>query len=170
MFSMDLPARLQAARESRWQRVLLNMLLPWMVPFNQPHGFRARPLSGGGVAVHIPFWRVNRNHIRGLHACAMATAAEFCCGLALLEKVDLRKHRMIMANLQMDYHYQGKTSAVARCVPDAGEIQRKLGILDTEGSVTLTLEVPIADVDGKHLATGRITWQLKPWSRVRTPT
>ena len=34
--------------------------------------------------------------------------------------------------------------------------------------VLYTAEVPLHDVSGNHLATGRITWQIKDWGQVRT--
>ncbi|MDQ3101069.1 MAG: DUF4442 domain-containing protein, partial [Bacteroidota bacterium] len=96
---MDLPGSLKKARHSAISRWWLNMLLQWSIPFNAPHGFRVVPLIEGGMRVDIPFWRVNRNHIRGIHACALATAAEMCSGLSLLEHLDPGKYRLIMRSL-----------------------------------------------------------------------
>ncbi|MCC7503423.1 MAG: DUF4442 domain-containing protein, partial [Flavobacteriales bacterium] len=77
---MKLPEMLSNARTSGLSRAWLNFILPWMIPFNRPHGFKVVPLPEGGISVYIPYWRINRNHIKGIHACAMATAAEMCSG------------------------------------------------------------------------------------------
>ncbi len=92
---MQLAPLLQKARTSRIARWWLNGLLRWMIPFNRPHGFKVTPLQAGGIRVDIPYWRINHNHIKGIHACALATAAEYCSGLALLEKLDAKQYRLI---------------------------------------------------------------------------
>jgi acyl-coenzyme A thioesterase PaaI-like protein len=166
---MHLPSLLRKARHSAFTRWWMNMALDHMIPFNAPHGFRVRPLPEGGIRVHIPYWRVNRNHIKGIHACAMATAAEMCSGLSLLEQLDPKQYRLIMRSLHMAYHYQAKQPAHATCVPSAEEIQAKaIGPLRTQEAIDFTSTVELHDRSGNHLATGTVTWQVKEWSKVRT--
>jgi acyl-coenzyme A thioesterase PaaI-like protein len=114
---MNLPSALANARTSGLSRAWLNFILPWMIPFNRPHGFKVVPLPEGGISVQIPYWRINRNHIKGIHACALATAAEMCSGLSVLEHLDPKHYRLIMRSLHMDYHYQAKMNAVAPVLP-----------------------------------------------------
>lgn len=162
----DLIARARTSAISNWW---LNAILRWKIPFNRPHGFRVEPMKDGGIKVHVPYWRVNRNHIRGIHACAMATAAEYCSGLALLEHLDPTRFRLIMKTLHMDYHYQAKARAMAFYVPDTVTLEREvLGPLKRGEAVLFTAVVELHDVHQNHLATGHITWQVKSWSRVRT--
>ncbi len=150
-------------------RLLLNALLRFKIPFNQPHGFRVEPLKEGGIKVHIPYWRINRNHIKGIHACALATAAEYCSGLALLEHLDAAKYRLIMKSLHMDYHYQAKAHAHAVFAPSEAEIvQQVIEPLKSTDAVLYTARVELHDVKTNHLATGLITWQVKDWEKVRT--
>ncbi len=166
---MDLPALIRRSRTSGLSRWWLNALLRWKIPFNQPHGFRLEPMPQGGITVHIPYWRINRNHIKGIHACALATAAEYGCGLALLEHLDAKKYRLIMKSLHMDYHYQAKTDAQAVFAPSGEEINAKVLVpLETNDAVLYTGTVELHDVKGNHLATGLITWQVKAWEKVRT--
>ena len=168
---MDLAGTIRSARSSGISRWWLNTLLRWKIPFNRPHGFRVEPLPDGGIKVHIPYWRINRNHIRGIHACALATAAEYCSGLALLEHLDAAKYRLIMKSLRMDYHYQAKAHAHAEFVPDAQEIAGAvIGPLKTSEAVLFLAVVELHDVKANHLATGRIEWQVKAWEMVRTKT
>ncbi len=160
---------LVSARTSALSRWWLNGLLRWMIPFNQPHGFRVEPMKAGGIKVHVPYWRINRNHIKGIHACALATAAEYCSGLALLEHLDPKKYRLIMKSLHMDYHYQAKANACAVFAPGAEDIGSHITEpLLTSAAVLYTAIVELHDVKANHLATGHITWQVKEWGRVRT--
>ncbi len=166
---MHLPTLLNKARSSWLQRGLLNTVLPFMIPFNRPHGFRVVPLREGGIRVEIPYWRINRNHIKGIHACALATAAEMCSGLSVLEQLDPRKYRLIMRELRMQYHYQAKQKSWATCVPSAQDIERSVvEPLQDRESVDYASTVELHDKAGNHLATGTITWQVKAWDKVRT--
>lgn len=166
---MHLPSLLTNARSSGLSRWWLNAVLPWMIPFNRPHGFKVWPLKEGGISVRIPYWRINRNHIQGIHACALATAAEMCSGLSVLEQLDPRKYRLIMRSLHMEYHYQAKEAAVAVCVPAAERIRSEvMEPLRTADRIDHTSTVEVHDRSGKHLATGIITWQVKEWEKVRT--
>lgn len=166
---MNVPALLSKARHSSVQRWWTNFIFPWIVPFNRPHGFKILPLKTGGISVEIPYWRINQNHIRGMHACALATAAEMCSGLSVLELVDPKEYRMIMRTLRMEYHYQAKKRTTATCVPTAREIEEQVvGPLQAADSVDYTNTVLLKDSAGNHIATGTVTWQVKPWSKVRT--
>lgn len=166
---MHLTSLLKNARTSPITRWWMNIILTWKIPFNSPHGFEVIPLKGGGIKVMIPFWRVNRNHIRGIHACALATAAEMCSGLALLEHLDPKKYRLIMRSLKMEYHFQAKKKAFAMCIPSIEKIQRSVIIpLREQPSIEYESTVRVEDADGAHLATGTITWQVKDWEKVRT--
>lgn len=166
---MDLPLLLERSRTSAWARWWLNAGLRWMIPFNRPHGFRVVPLPTGGIRVDVPYWRVNRNHIKGIHACCLATAAEYCSGLALMEHLDPKRYRIIMKSMTMDYHYQAKTGAYAQFAPSAQELDDHLfQPLRTGEPVLYIAEVPLHDAGGNYLATGHITWQIKDWGQVRT--
>jgi acyl-coenzyme A thioesterase PaaI-like protein len=121
------------------------------------------------MQVRIPWWRVNRNHIRGIHACALATGAELCSGLSLLEHIDPKRYRLIMRSLHMDYHYQAKTAATATASPAAEDIARQvLQPLESGGTVDHVSRVELHDAQGNHLASATITWQVKRWDQVRT--
>ena len=167
--TMHLPTLLQKARTSSFTRWKLNALLPWMIPFNRPHGFKVVPLKEGGISVRIPYWRINRNHIKGIHACCLATAAEMCSGLSVLEQLDPRQYRLIMRSLHMEYRYQARQAAVATCAPAAAHIaDTMVRPLATQEAVDHTSTVELHDRSGNHLATGTITWQVKKWDKVRT--
>ena len=166
---MHLPTLLSKARNSGFTRWWLNAVLPWTVPFNRPHGFKVVPLTTGGISVLIPNWRINRNHINGIHACALATAAEMCSGLSVLGRLDPKKYRLIMRGLHMEDHYQAKKPAIASCAPSSAEIEEQVvSPLLGQDAVDYTSTVMVNDTSGNHLATGTVTWQVKEWGKVRT--
>lgn len=166
---MDLARLIDRARTSSLYRRGLNLALGWMIPFNRPHGLRVHPIPSGGIRVEIPFRRANRNHIRGIHACCLATAAEFCSGLALMEHVDPKRYRIIMKEIRMEYHYQAKAGAFAEFAPSPELLDEKLKRpLEAGEPVLFVAQVPVHDRSGNHLATGEITWQIKDWAHVRT--
>ena len=160
---------LEKARTSPFYRRLVSWGLDRMVPFNKPHGFRIVEVSEDHLKVLLPYRRKNFNHIRGLHACALATISEFTTGLLLLTKLDQKKYRLIMKRLEMEYHYQGKMDATATYFLDEAWLQREVyAPLQTQESVLIICEVKIHDVQGNHLTTGQVHWQIKDWTKVRS--
>ena len=166
---MDLKAVMSKANASGVHRWLLNMALNRMVPFNSPHGFKVVETGDGYLKTLLPYRKKNFNHIRGLHACALATISEFTTGLLLLTRLDQKKYRLIMQRLEMDYHYQGKMDAVATFSISDEWLQEKIYTpLRTDDSVVVVCEIKIHDVKGNHLTTGHVHWQIKDWEKVKT--
>jgi len=166
---MELQNVLARAKESRFYRFLLNFALNRMIPFNKPHGFEIVDVGDSRIRVRLPYKRRNLNHIRGLHACALATVTEFTSGLMLLSKLNARKYRLIMQRLEMDYHYQGKTDAFAEFAVDDEWLEQHIyNPLQLNDSVVVTCEVKINDDANNHLTTGKVFWQIKDWQKVKT--
>lgn len=166
---MDLSNLVERARHSRFYQWLLNRGLDRMIPFNGPHGFHIVEIDEHAIKTRIPYRRKNFNHIRGLHACALATISEFTTGFMLIRKLDPKKYRLIMQRMEMDYHYQGKMDAFAAfsATPEWLE-QNIITPLQHQEAVVVPCEVKIHDAQGNHLTTGKIFWQIKDWSKVRT--
>nr|PZN47528.1 MAG: DUF4442 domain-containing protein [Bacteroidota bacterium] len=166
---IDLKRAVERARTSSFQLRLLNLALDRMVPFNKPHGFRIVEIGDDHITTLIPYRKRNFNHIRGLHACALATLSEFTTGFLLLTKLDARKYRLIMQRLEMDYHYQGKMNSMATySITEETMQQQIIEPLKTQDSVVIVCEVKIHDEAGNHLTTGKVHWQIKDWQKVRT--
>jgi acyl-coenzyme A thioesterase PaaI-like protein len=164
-----LPGLLRRARTSRPWLAVLNRVLWWTIPFNRPHRIRIEALAEGEVRTVVPYRRASFNHLKGVHACAIATAAEFSSGLLLLTLLDPARYRLIMARLETDYLYQGKTDLVAATRLSRTELaDRVLGPLQSRDTQHLTLPTEVHDRAGNLVARARITWQVKAWSQVRT--
>lgn len=160
---------IEKAKSSKRHLKLLNFALARKIPFNKPHGFEVVELGDRSVKVLIPYRKRNFNHIRGLHACALATISEYSTGMVLLNTLNPKEYRIIMQRMEMDYHYQGKIDAYAYFEATEAWLQTEvLEPLKSRESVVVKCEVKIHDAQGNHLTTGNIYWQVKNWSRVKT--
>jgi len=155
------------AKFSHFYLWLLNRLLSRMIPFNMGHGYTITQFDDEEVKCTLPLKRNNLNHIRGLHACALATLAEFTTGFRLLTKLDVKKYRIIMEKIEMEYFYQGKTNAYATYRVDDQWVEEKvLNPLQNKDAVIVDCEIEIHDAWQNHLCTGRVSWQVKEWEKV----
>src|SRR6187399_3263209 len=155
---------LQKARTSAFYRKLLNWSLDRKVPFNKPHGFEIVEIGDYHLKTRIPYKRKNFNHIRGLHACALATISEFTTGFLLLTKLDGKKYRLIMQRLEMDYHYQGKMDSFAQFSVTPEWLETYVyAPLKSQDAIIVPCEVRIQDGKNNHLTTGKVFWQIKNW-------
>lgn len=164
------PAKIiEKAKHSSIYLKLLNWSLSQMIPFNKPHGFSIVSIGDYHLKTLIPFKRKNMNHIRGLHACALATISEFTTGFLLASKLDAKKYRLIMQRLEMDYLYQGKMDATAEFVISEKWFEEHIyNPLKINDAIVIPCEIRILDAAGNHLTTGKIFWQIKNWSKVKT--
>jgi acyl-coenzyme A thioesterase PaaI-like protein len=166
---VNLNSAVEKAKHSSFYRRILNALLDRMVPFNSPHKFRIMEIGDFHLKTLIPYRRKNLNHIKGLHACALATVSEFTTGFMLLSKLDAKKYRLIMKRLEMEYHYQGKVDAVATFSISEDWLKESIyDPLKEQESVVIPCEVKIFDIQNNHLTTGNVYWQIKDWQKVKT--
>lgn len=166
------PAQImEKAKSSSRHLSLLNFGLARMIPFNKPHRFKIIEIGDDFVKVKIPYRKYNFNHIKGIHACALATASEYSTGLVLLNKLNAKKYRIIMQKMEMQYHYQGKMDVIVSYkLTDEWLNKHIISPLETADSVVVYCEVEAHDLEGNHLSTGCIHWQIKPWDKVKTKT
>ncbi len=157
------------AQTSAFYRGILNWSLGRLIPFNRPHRIRVLDVSPNHLRTSLPYVRRNMNHIRGLHACALATVSEFTTGFLLVSRLDGSKYRLIMQRIEMDYHYQGKMDATAEfSAPDDWMRTNVYEPLQTQPAIVVVCEVKTYDTAGNHLTTGKVHWQIKAWDKVRT--
>jgi len=166
---MDLQRVFQQANNSSFHRILLNWTLNQMIPFNKPHQFEILEVEKFRLKVLLPYKKRNLNHIRGLHACALATISEYTTGLLLISNLDAKKYRLIMQRMEMDYHYQGKVDAIAEFQLSLEWMEENIyEPLRNSDAVIVPCEIKIHDVKGNHLTTGKVFWQVKDWQKVKT--
>lgn len=169
LIMFNLTSLSEKAKHSSFHRWMFNVLMGFIVPFNRPHKFRIVEVGDHHLKVLLPYRKKNLNHIRGLHACALATLTEFTSGLLLILKLGMSDYRIILKRLTIDYHYQGKMDAVAEFTLTEEWIEQNIKrVLLHNESAVINCEVKIYDVKGNHLTTGVAEWQLKDWRKVRT--
>ncbi|MGF1636542.1 MAG: DUF4442 domain-containing protein [Cyclobacteriaceae bacterium] len=155
------------ARHSKVYLWLLNAGLSRFIPFNRPHGIKVVNIEQHKIKTLLPFRKPNLNHIKGLHACALATLSEFTTGLLLIYNLDPAKYRLILKHLDITYVYQGKSDAYAEFSIDAQWLNEKVvQPLESSPAVFVLTEVKIHDSTGNHLTTAKVEWQIKSWSKV----
>jgi acyl-coenzyme A thioesterase PaaI-like protein len=160
---------IERAKHSKFYLWLLNLGLSRMIPFNKPHGFSILEIGDYHIKILLPYKRKNLNHIRGLHACALATISEYATGLLLISKLGFDTYRIIMRRLEMDYHYQGKMDAVAHFTISESWLQEHIyEPLKLHDAAMIICEIKIYDNQNNHLTTGKVHWQIKEWKRVKT--
>ncbi|MDF1655758.1 MAG: YiiD C-terminal domain-containing protein [Coxiellaceae bacterium] len=159
---------LKQAQTSKFKLWLLNRVALRMIPFNNQHGFIIKKITDESLETYAPYQRRNFNHLKGIHACGLATIGELSAGMLLLSIFDPTKYRVIMSHLEIDYHYQAKMPTRSIAEMKQPEQQELLGKLDSGEAILKKMESNLYDDDNNHVATAHTTWQLKPWSKVKT--
>lgn len=166
---MDLSPHVEKAKASSFGLKKLNFGLSRIIPFNRPHRIKLIEITDDRVRSMIPYRKKNLNHIKGIHACGMATAAEFASGFLLLTKLGTKEYRLIMESLEAKYHYQAKEDVTATF--EASEqwfLENILTPLESADKIYVKCEILLHDASGNHVATTYTNWQIKKWSKVKT--
>jgi acyl-coenzyme A thioesterase PaaI-like protein len=165
----QLETYLVRAQKSKFWLWVLNKALHRLIPFNAPHNIRLVEIGEQGVKSMIPYKRLNLNHIKGIHACGLATVAEFTSGLVLLRNLNPADYRLIMESIEVKYHFQAKSSAIASFEITKERVQNEIiEPLKTEDAVFVRCEIPVHDADQNLLCTVYTNWQIKSWKKVKT--
>lgn len=161
-----LESLLQGAEGSSFGLKKLNVVLQRVIPFNRPHRVRVVSVSESQVETMLPYRKSNLNHLKGVHACAIATLAEYTSGLYLLRKVGSSGYRLIMKSIHVEYHYQAKTDIFARFGMDDAVYRSTVIVpLERDGLVLEHFKVEVHDAKDNHIATATMEWQLKDWKK-----
>ncbi len=145
---------------------ILNKGLNRIIPFNAPHKFYIDKIDLNNIQVNIPYIRKNLNHLKGVHACALATASEYACGFLLISRLSPSNYRLIMRNMHVDYVKQGKENLKVKFNLSEDrllEIKRRLEV--SQQSLEI-FEVEIRNAKGDLISIAELEWQLKEWKMV----
>jgi len=170
MSSFDLfPKLIQRAKRSGFWLFILNFLLGRVVPFNRSHRFKLVEISDNLVRATVPYRRSNQNHIRGTHACALATVAEFSAGFLLMQNFPPAHYRLIMSRMDVEYKYQAKMRVISESRLSSEQRESQiLKPLETASSVDIKIRSDLIDDSGNCIAVAHTFWQIKQWNAVRT--
>lgn len=157
-------------RSETLPKVVLNTIFAYAIPFNKPHSFRITELTGENSQVFIPYRRRNFNHVRGVHACALATGAEFASGLLLVKRLDAKKYRLLMKQLQVVYEKQARSDVIAHFSLSQEALHSKiLQPLESQEAVEFEANVEVKTQEGEVVCRAAILWHIKSWDTVTTP-
>ncbi|MCR9153935.1 MAG: DUF4442 domain-containing protein [Bacteroidetes bacterium] len=166
---MNLSQLYSKAQKSSFHKFLLEKALGRFVPFNGSHRFKVAHISQYSLRIMAPYRRSNMNHLKGIHACAMATIAEISSGLLLISILDAKRYRIILQKLELEYHYQAKSDTIARFEIDEEWLQdRILEPLENSDRVFVDCSIALFDAKGNEVATAIARWQIKNWQAVKT--
>ena len=160
---------IQKAKHSKFYLWLLNVILLKTVPFNKPHGIKVTHIGDNELTITAYNVKNNRNHIKGIHACLLATLCEYISGLSLLLHFSPKEYRIILKTIHMTYHYQAKTAVHVTFKISKQQIDEDILLpLKTQDAIFKEFPVEVYDTDNNHICTGLINWQIKAWTHVKT--
>lgn len=166
---MNLKTLFEKAKTSKRHQWLLTYSLNRFVPFNRAHKFKVEALDDSFLKIRIPYRKSNLNHLKGIHACAQATAAEISSGLLLIGRLDPKRYRIILQNLELEYHYQAKTDVVAYFkAEDQWMEEMIMKPLESSDRVFVDCPIELHDAAQNKVATATARWQIKDWQAVKT--
>jgi hypothetical protein len=158
----------QKAKHSGFFLWILNYALGYAIPFNRPHKIKITTVHDDGISVRLPYRRKNLNHLKSIHACALATMAEYSSGISLVTTIGTG-FRLIMKNISVTYHYQAKMDVISTTKFDKKLLDEKIHTpLLSSDAVLFENTIEVHDLMTNHICTAVVLWQIKKWEKVRT--
>lgn len=133
----------------RW---LFSKLLGRMVPYTGALGAQIVELTPGRTVVVLRDRRGVRNHLRSIHAVALANLCELASGTAMLTALPAGV-RGIVTHLEITYLKKARGTLTA-----TADVVIPPVIARTE----LKPEATVTDAAGDVVATARVTWKVEP--------
>ena len=136
------------------------------VPHAARMGFRVHNLSKRSIAVVMPDKRANRNHLRSLHAMALAHLGEFTTGLLLLYAVSSDRYRTILVKYEIEFLHKARGPITARATLELpkpkGKAGQKKGNAAAQGldKADVVVVAELTDERGTLVARTTATWRV----------
>ena len=159
---------IQKSEHSKKHLWLLNRMMNHTVRFNKPHGFQVIKITPDHVQTFAPYHKKNFNHVKGIHACAIATIGELAAGLLLMYHFNPKHYRIILSHMSIDYHYQAKKNIVATAALSLNEKEEIMQTLAQQDKTQKIITTEVKDEDQQNIATVKTQWQIKEWKNVQT--
>ena len=134
-------------------RFLFNAGISTAVPYSGSVRPKVMEITPGSAHVRIHDRRRVRNHLRSIHAIAMANALELTSGLAMMAALS-DDVRGIVTSLEVTYHKKGRGTLDVRsqCAPPSTITERTTFLAHAEAH----------DSSGDLVSSIAVTWLLGP--------
>jgi acyl-coenzyme A thioesterase PaaI-like protein len=146
---LDLWQRLSPLPGGRW---IFHRALARMVPYTGALGARVVTLEPGRSVVQLVERHGVRNHLRSIHAVALANMAELASGTAMLTALPAGV-RGIVTRLEIEYLKKARGTITARS---------EVSLPPIDGALELYPEATLTDAEGDVVARARVTWKVQP--------
>lgn len=133
----------------RW---LFSRIFGWLVPYTGTAGLWVDTLRPGYARVMMRDRRGVRNHLRSIHAVALANLAEAASGLAMNIALP-DEARAIVTRLTIDYRKKARGTLVAEC---------EAGLPDVTAEHEVVVVSEVKDATGDVVAVATVTWRVGP--------
>jgi uncharacterized protein (TIGR00369 family) len=138
---------------------VFSRIVGFLAPYTGTMGALVEQLEPGYARVRLRDRRRVRNHLRSVHAIALANLAELASGLALVAALP-DDARGIPVSLRIDYlkKARGTLLAEGRTAPP-----------DAAGAGEHLAEAVVRDESGDVVARASVTWKIGPAPAARPP-
>ncbi len=154
-------------KNDKLSRLALDNLMRLGIPFNTPHGFSFQKITDTEVEIYAPNFKLNHNHLGGMHACAIATLGEFCAGMTLVKHLGFSRYRFILSELSVKYHLQGRTGLTGVAHLSLERVNQIKLDLETQDKILVEHNTEIKNKHGEKVADVKTIWQIKDWKKVQ---
>lgn len=142
-------ARLAPLPAGKW---MFSRLVGHTIPYTGSVGARVEHLEPGHARVRLIDRRKVRNHLRSVHAIALANIAELSTGLAVMSGMPTG-YNGILINLNVEYVKKARGDVIAECQCSVPEFSERTEI---------PVETVIKDASGDVVTTATVRWLIGP--------
>ncbi len=143
-----------------WQRFsnkpggkwLFSRIIGFTVPYTGSIAANVVLLEPGHGKITLRERRKVSNHLRSVHAIALANLSEMVTGLTLLNSLP-DNARAILTSIQIQYHHKARGLLTAECVCD---------IPENNAEREMQVSGEIKNEAGEVVATATATWRIGP--------
>jgi acyl-coenzyme A thioesterase PaaI-like protein len=154
------------AREDALGLTILDSVLTFMIPFNSAHKIKLKTFKKDCIETTLPYVRANHNHLKTIHACAMATIGEYTAGLLLLKNLGLGQYRYILSHLEVKYHRQAKCELRGKAELSQDALTQLKTNIQIGSKADIQLVTQLFNPQGECVSEIFSTWQVKEWTKV----
>jgi acyl-coenzyme A thioesterase PaaI-like protein len=149
------PTLVRAAWQ-RFQKIpfgkcLFSKIMGWIIPYTGSISPSVQKIEPGYAEVQLKDRRRVRNHLKSVHALALANIGEFCTGLALFSRSPAQAQAILV---ELNVTYLKKARGLLTASSSFPETEFK-----TDTNYTLTAE--IKDAAQEMVAVVKTTWRIR---------